>query len=143
MDSRHLLAKNNVLSFLPHAHTPFHGIHILILTYNLIQIVIEIIVKRLFAVHPNFLNLTDLPAVIVIPDFWQFFNLFKISVSVVRYIEFFMALFFLSFLSLVFFAFYMFFCISQCLISHIYSIPNFTYFLIFFAWFTVNDVVAF
>lgn len=132
MDSRHLLAKNNVLSFLPHAHTPFHGIHILILTYNLIQIVIEIIVKRLFAVHPNFLNLNDLPAVIVIPDFWQFFNLFKISVSVVRYIEFFMALFFLSFLSLVFFCFlYVFLHFAVLNFSYI----QYTRFYIFFDFF--------
>ena len=67
------------LTFLPHAHIPFHNIHILILTYNLIQIVIKIVVKRLFTVHPDFINCNYLSAVIVITDLWQFFNLFDNS----------------------------------------------------------------
>ena len=58
------------LTFLPHAHIPFHNIHILILTYNLIQIVIKIVVKRLFTVHPDFINCNYLSAVIVITDFF-------------------------------------------------------------------------
>lgn len=93
------------LAFLPYTHIPFHGIHILILTYNLIQIVIKIIVKRLLAVHPNPINFNYLSAIIVITNFWQFFNLFEISISVVRYIEFF-PFFFIAYFYRAFFGFF-------------------------------------
>ena len=66
---------------------------------------LKIVVKRLFAVHTDFINCNYLSTVIVITDFRQFFNLFEISIAVVRYIEFF-PFFFIAYFYRAFFGFF-------------------------------------